>query len=434
MSGPSPFDPFGASPDGPFGEQFAELLRRFSGVAPGATWDQARQMAAAIAAEGDSEPNIDPIARMHYEELARVAELHLGAVMEVHPSIQHGIRVIAVNRGQWSAQTVDDYKPIFEHLATSLTAMMRAQLDDLDRDDIDELSSMLPAGLDMSALVNSMSQMMGPAMLTSLASSTVGQLGRRALGSFDLPIPRPAGTDVMVVASAVDAFGAEWSLPADDLRLWICLHEMAHQAVLSTPHVRSRLTELLTQHASTFRADPERLAEQLGDITPDDPMGLARLQDMLANPDVMFSTIRSDDQRAVLPMIDSLVGCIEGYVDWVVDTIGSRLLGSSAMVGEAMRRRRVEADQATRFIERLFGLELTQAKIDAGSGFVDGVVQRAGAEALTSLWSRVEHLPTPAELAAPGLWLARVGIATDLTDLPGSDDLPEIPDFPDLDQ
>ena len=232
MSGPSPFDPFGASPDGPFGEQFAELLRRFSGVAPGATWDQARQMAAAIAAEGDSEPNIDPIARMHYEELARVAELHLGAVMEVHPSIQHGIRVIAVNRGQWSAQTVDDYKPIFEHLATSLTAMMRAQLDDLDRDDIDELSSMLPAGLDMSALVNSMSQMMGPAMLTSLASSTVGQLGRRALGSFDLPIPRPAGTDVMVVASAVDAFGAEWSLPADDLRLWICLHEMAHQAVL----------------------------------------------------------------------------------------------------------------------------------------------------------------------------------------------------------
>ena len=87
MSGPSPFDPFGASPDGPFGEQFAELLRRFSGVAPGATWDQARQMAAAIAAEGDSEPNIDPIARMHYEELARVAELHLGAVMEVHPRI-----------------------------------------------------------------------------------------------------------------------------------------------------------------------------------------------------------------------------------------------------------------------------------------------------------------------------------------------------------
>jgi hypothetical protein len=36
-------------------------------------------------------------------------------------------------------------------------------------------------------------------------------------------------------------------------------------------------------------------------------------------------------------------------------------------------------------------------------------------------------LPTPNELDAPGLWLARIGV--ELDELP---ELPEIPDFPDF--
>ncbi len=84
------------------------------------------------------------------------------------------------------------------------------------------------------------------------------------------------------------------------------------------------------------------------------------------------------------------------------------------MVTEAVRRRRVEADQSDRFVERLFGLELTQAQYDRGSRFVAGVVERAGAEGLARLWSEERYLPTPAEVDAPGLWLARI----DLPDLP----------------
>ena len=98
----------------------------------------------------------------------------------------------------------------------------------------------------------------------------------------------------------------------------------------------------------------------------------------------------------------------------------------------SLRRRRVETAQASRFVERLFGLELTQDKIDQGSAFIDGVFARAGAPALAALWSDVEHLPTPNELQAPGLWLARVGLESDQP-LPELDDDPGIPDFPDLD-
>ena len=78
------------------------------------------------------------------------------------------------------------------------------------------------------------------------------------------------------------------------------------------------------------------------------------------------------------------------------------------MLTEALRRRRVEAAAADRFVERLFGLELTQATYDRGSAFVRGVLEREGEDGLRRLWEGDEQLPTPAEVDAPGLWLARI--------------------------
>lgn len=427
----------------PFGDMTAglnQIFQLFGGGGlggPGSApdWDRARQAAAALASEGGSEANVDPLVRIQFEQLARVAELQVAQVTGLTLSrTGAGLTVSPVNRAQWAAATVDAYRPLFEKLAASLGRMMTSQLDEISSDELDEMSSMMPPGMsfDMSALMAGMSSFIGPMMLVTMAGSTVGQLGSRAFGSYDLPIPRPPSDELLVVATAIDDFGNDWSLPLDDLRLCICLAEMAHHAVLSQPHVRDRLNSLLAEHANGFEADSAALEERLGPIDLSDPESLGSLQHSLGNPEFMLSAIRSERQRQILPAIDTLVGCIEGYVDWVLDTIGAKLLTSYPMVSEALRRRRVETAQASRFVERLFGLELTQDKIDQGSAFIDGVFARAGAPALAALWSDVEHLPTPNELQAPGLWLARVGLESDQP-LPELDDDPGIPDFPDLD-
>lgn len=59
-------------------------------------------------------------------------------------------------------------------------------------------------------------------------------------------------------------------------------------------------------------------------------------------------------------------------------------------------------------IEKLLGLHVTSAQVRRGKLFVGGVVDRAGESALGALFTRAESLPTPAELDAPGLWLARL--------------------------
>jgi uncharacterized protein (DUF2342 family) len=73
----------------------------------------------------------------------------------------------------------------------------------------------------------------------------------------------------------------------------------------------------------------------------------------------------------------------------------------------------VEASEADRFVERLLGLHLTQDRYDRAASFVDGVVERAGFGALERLWADERDLPTPAEVDAPGLWLARIVLPDD---------------------
>ena len=101
---------------------------------------------------------------------------------------------------------------------------------------------------------------------------------------------------------------------------------------------------------------------------------------------------------------------VVGVVDHVLDVVGGQLIGSYGMLSEALRRRRVEAAESDRFVERLFGLELAQATYDRGAAFIDGVIERAGEDGLRRLWTDATHLPTPPEVDAPGLWLARIDL------------------------
>jgi putative hydrolase len=263
-------------------------------------------------------------------------------------------------------------------------------------------------------MVGPMLQAMQPTMVAMTAGSMVGHLARRSFGQYDLPIPRPRPDELMIVVPNVAAFGDDWSLPDDDLKLWICLHEIAHHAVLGVPHVRARLDDLIGRFATGFRNDPNALEQHLLKFegsAEDDLLG--QLQQVLGEPGALLGAIQSDEQRALLPQIETTVAVVVGVVDHVMDQVGGKLIGSYGMLTEALRRRRVETAEADRFVERMLGLELTQAVYDRGAAFVDGVVERAGEEGLARLWESDKMLPSRPELEAPGLWLARIDLPDD---------------------
>ena len=400
---------------------FGDLAKMLSTQGP-VSWEAAGQLALSIASGGESEPNVDPMERITLEQLARVAELQVAAATGLTPSATgRGVTILPVTRTQWVQRSMDAYKPLFERLATSLTPDPDAAVEPIENDPF--------GGGDPGAWMAPLMAMIGPMMLGMTAGSMLGHLSRRSFGQYDLPVPRPEGDELLLVVANLEAFGAEWSLPADDLRLWVCLHEITHHAVMNVPHVRARLDSLLTEYVSSFDPDPGALESRLGDVDPTSGDALAHFQKVMGDPEALLGAVRSPAQLELLPRLEALVAVIVGYVDHVMDQVGGRLIGSYEMVTEALRRRRVTADESDRFVERLLGLELGQDQYERGEAFIAGIVQRAGTEVLERLWADEADLPTPAEITAPGLWLARIGVEFDLpADLEVPDDLSSLDD------
>lgn len=390
---------------------FGDMLRMLGNQGP-VQWDGARQIALSIATGGESEPNIDPLERIRFEQLSRVAELQVSSATGLSTSTTgRTVTVTPVTRSQWALDTLETYKPLLETMAIALHPPAG-----------DELATGASPGTEIDqgdgytdpteAWLGQIMGLLSPMLLGMTAGSLVGHLATRSFGHFDLPIPRPPSDDISVLPTSIEAFATDWSMDGDDLRLWVCMHQITHHAVLGVPHVRARLGELLSSYAGAFESDPDALGSKLADLefdpTGGDPM--AKFQELMGDPEVVLGAVRSERQDEIQPLLDTLVAVIGGYVDHVMDSVGTRLIGSYDQVTEAMRRRRVESAASDRFVERLLGLELTQAHFDRGRSFVDGVVERAGREGLERIWSSEDVLPTPNELVAPGLWLARIDL------------------------
>jgi len=114
-------------------------------------------------------------------------------------------------------------------------------------------------------------------MAAMQVGSVIGHLARRSLGQYDLPLPRTASSEILVVTGNLDRIAEEWSLPTDDLRLWLCAHEMAFHAVLTRPHVSKRLEELVVAHVRLVRPDPRDFEGLLQGIDPGSIPGLSQI-------------------------------------------------------------------------------------------------------------------------------------------------------------
>lgn len=397
--------PFGG--EGPFGDLMRNLARMLTSQGP-INWEFARQLAAWGATSGREERNVDPLARVRIEELVRVAEMHVGQATGLPLATGGVLRAATLTRSQWALRTLDAWRPLLERLATALA---QASMDALSSSGEAEEQPEEAAGDPMSQLFGNLPQVLGPLLFGMQAGSMVGQLATRALGGYDLPMPRPPADELLLVPVAIDEFAEAWSLEPDDVRLWICLREATNHAVLSRPHVRAHLDQLIGDYVGAWQPDPGVIEQKLAGFNPTDP---SSLEETFGNPTAMLGEMQSDAQRRLQVPLQALLSAVTGYVDHMMDVVGHRLIGTYGPLTEALRRRRLEEDAGSKVLGQLFGVALDEAGYQRGQAFVNGVLERAGEEGLARLWATARELPTPAEVSAPGLWLARI----DLPDTP----------------
>ena len=384
-------NPFGGLPF------FNDMMRAMSQQGP-LNWDLAQQFAQMGAVGDTPDPEPHSSVRLEYNQLAEIAGMQVRQFTSLETG-PHGTQseILTTTRARWAHRTLTDLRPLFTDLATALTNTPQSSEQHEDP---------------MAAMLANISSMMAPAMMGMSIGSMVGSLAAHALGQYDLPIARPHTSEILVVSSSVDNFAHEWSIARDDMRMWVLIHELSSHAILASPALVQGLTALIQRHVSGFRPDPNALMESIGELDPSDANSLEKIQSLFSDPMVLMGAIRSPKQEQLAPVLDAHIAAVSGYIDFVVDNVSTKLLGHSAPIAEAVRRHRVEAGSDSQLIERLLGISMTRAQQQRGRTFIQGVVERAGEDVLQQLLTSADNLPTPNEVDAPGLWLARLEISS----------------------
>ena len=361
----------------------------------------ADQLAVAVASDGGREPNASPADRAAFGDLAGIAQLAAEAATGLPITADHRpIEIAVVNRGGWAHHTLRDWRPHFQQLQEGLAAARGTAEDPASPGD----------GPD--AMLRRLMEPLAPLLADMTAGSLTGRLARVALGSYDVMLPRVRSDRLLLGEPNITAFADAWSLPRDDTCLWVCVHSLIANAVLGVPSVHQRLTDLLEGHAQGFEIDPggivESLQERLGDLDPERAM--AEMPALLSSPEMLLGATRSESQDTVAAHLEDLLSVLVGYVDATTEQACEQLLGSRSPVREAFRRRRLTPPAEARQVAGLLGADVGPEASARGARFLEGVSERAGTAGIARLWQSAENWPTPNEIDAPGLWLARLEV------------------------
>jgi putative hydrolase len=387
----------------------AEVMRLLQSEGP-VNWEIAHQIAGYVALDGaPSEPVVSAEEREELVELARAAESHV--VAETGLSSALGLPTTTIGRREWADLSLDALRPVLEALAITLRQALEAD------DDQTGIGENHPSGASPFGFTGGgadpfggLLTMLAPLLLGVQAGSMVGYLGQHALGRYDLPLPTDDDPSLAFVVTNLAAFEQAWELDRKDLRFAVALHEVVHAAERSVPWVRERLVRLAIEYVSAYEVDSPAFEQQFGEVDPNDPSSFAGIAE---HPEALLGAMQSARQPEILARVQGLTMVLEGYADVIVERLGQRLLPDFARIHEAMQRHQVDRGEAERFIEQLLGLRLDREHYERGETFCRGVIERAGLEGLNRLWESERMLPTPNEIDAPGLWLARI----DLPDL-----------------
>src|SRR5271163_4877177 len=369
---------FGSNdPDNPMGGLLGDLMKVIgSGPGSGDSWfEAARTLAYGVATDGGEDENPDPLVRIAFEELARVAEMHVANATGIAPGPGGGgVSFEAVGPGQWSFRVLEAYRPILKSMVEAQQQGAAAVPSSLDLSELDPDS---PAGL--GGLLGQFALTLGPVFLGMQFGSAAGHLARRAFGQYALPLPWPESSTLLLVPGNVARFAEDWSLPLQEVQLWVCLRELTMHAVLTRPGVRSSLMHLLGDAAAHAAAAQRSMVERLGDGLGDP----SALQGVLNDPESLLADLVSPEQRHISNALTALTTSIGAYVDHVTAGIAATLTSSPAALREAWYRYRVEEEKGEQAFAGLFGLDVGQDEVDRGRAFVTGVLERADESALT---------------------------------------------------
>lgn len=361
-----------------------------------------------IVAVGD--PSVGESQREAIASAISLAELWLDAVTDFPAS---GAPAQAWSRSDWLVATGPVWKsivaPIAEHVTGAVSGLMPTgqDLSQMSADDLnaalpEQLRGMMPEGvppefLQMLQPMLGMVQQLGAAAFAMQVGQALSALSQQVLSASDIGIPLTENPTTAIVANNVTAFSEGLEVATSDSLMYVALREAAHQRLfVHVPWLAARVLGAVEQYARYMRVDSERLSEAMGEVDISNPEALQQVLSggMLAPEDTV-------EQKAAIARLETLLACIEGWVDEVVQQAAGDRLPALGALTEAMRRRRAAGGPAERTFAALVGMELRPRMLREAHTVFAAIRSQRGPDARDALWSHPDLLPGPEDLEDP---------------------------------
>jgi coenzyme F420 biosynthesis associated uncharacterized protein len=299
-------------------------------------------------------------------------------------------QIQAFSRTEWIDANIANFKQLFDHVEA---LYRRVQ----------------PTNSLGTALVGGLSQ----TMLSSQLGILMGYLARRVLGQYDLALlgkePVSAGK-LYFVEPNISGVQTELGLDPDDFRLWIALHETTHAYEFEAyPWVREYFNSLLEQYISCLGDEILQYGTSLGGFRS----MIERARASRKDGDSWIEVMMSPEQRILFSKLQAVMSIVEGYSNYIMNSVGERLLPTYATIKERIDQRAERRSPAEKLFIRITGLALKMEQYRLGESFINSVVAERGVATANRVWEGPEMLPTLEELRNPQAWLARVEGVTD---------------------
>ena len=236
------------------------------------------------------------------------------------------------------------------------------------------------------------------------AGLALGYLGSRVLGQYDPYGDEDGEGRLLLVAPNVVAVQRALDVPAEDFRLWVCLHEATHRLQFTAvPWLRDHFAGLVGDFLSTMDSTANSLAERLPDA-----LRAARRGSADGEPGGLVAYLQSPQQRQALDKLLALATLLEGHADHVMDAVGPQVVPSVATIRNRFTARRRGGGLLDRLLRALLGVDAKVRQYTKGSAFTRHVVDAVGMDGFNAVWTSAQTLPTRSEIDDPATWLRRV--------------------------
>jgi putative hydrolase len=354
--------------------QLGDLLAGQTGPV---NWQVARQGALQVIGADAGTTAADTAA---IADAMRLADIWLDPVT----TLPSGVRIAeAWSRRRWLEATQPGWARLVEPVATRVAGAMGQAVPEQMRA--------------MAAPLMGVLGQVGGLMFGGQLGQALGGLAREVTTSTEIGVPLGPGGVAALLPEGVAAFAEGLDVPLDQVRLFLALHEAAHQRLFNhVPWLAGHLFEAVHRYADGIAIDTSRIEELAGSLDPSD---MESMQQALAGG--LFSPEVSPAQQQALTRLETALALVEGWVDVLVGRAASGQLPSLPALQETMRRRRATGGPAEQTFATLVGLQLRPRRLRDAAAVWQLLTERRGEQGRDELWSHPDLLPSPDDLDDP---------------------------------